>query len=785
MRIIKTIWFFLFLAGILSCNRVGRQIPNPSMEKMHDGKLVGWDSSGRRDQSCVHAISNVAHRGKRSLSISADTPSSGMWSARIRLEPFTRYRFTAWIKTEDLVAGDGEGAGLVVPGMVPEPEFFSGTHDWTRIEYELESGWDDSMIARLVFGGRRGGATGKVWLDDLSLEVLSQEKKEPAIRADLGDVSGEPMQEYIYGQFIEHLGRCIYGGIWAEMLEDRKFYYAPGDSMSPWTICGKGTRLEMDIHYPYAGKHTPVIMPGNAGGGLCQEQIGLKKGVACRGRIILRANQDISDIVLKLYWAPGTCDSVVIHDVSSEFKESDFVLHPAETTLDGKLEISARGSGYFSIGTISLMPEDNIEGFRADVLRLLKELDSPVYRWPGGNFVSGYDWRDGIGPVDKRPPRKNPAWTGIEHNDVGIHEFLRFCELLGAEPYIAVNAGLGGSKMAREQVEYANGSADTPMGKLREKNGRKEPWHVKWWSVGNEMYGNWQLGHMPTEEFVRKHNEFVETMKSADSNIVIVAVGNPGRWDEMMLTHCADHMDLISEHFYRQDWHGGGLITHVRQIPDAIRERAELHRRYREEIPGLAEKDIRICMDEWNYWYGPHVYGELGTRYFLKDALGIAAGIHEYSRQSDMIYMANYAQTVNVIGCIKTDDIHAGFAATGLVLKLYRHQFGTRPVAIEETYRPLEAAVTLTEGGDTVCIGIVNPTMKSWKLPLELNGAEAEPEALCWTIGGKDPMAYNVPGMDPVIRIEGPVKARWVSGIEIRPLSIQLLRIPVNQTGLP
>ena len=104
-------------------------------------------------------------------------------------------------------------------------------------------------------------------------------------------------------------------------------------------------------------------------------------------------------------------------------------------------------------------------------LAYLKNLNSPVYRWPGGNFVSGYDWKDGIGPGDLRPPRKNPAWTGVEHNDVGMHEFIDFCKLLGTEPYIAVNAGLGNVEEARKQVEYCNGDMDTQMGKLRAKNG--------------------------------------------------------------------------------------------------------------------------------------------------------------------------------------------------------------------------------------------------------------------------------------------------------------------------
>ena len=777
MRKHKLIWIILLLFVICSWSKQEKGIINPSMEQVQNGKMTGWDTVWW-DLPSTHIISDLAYHGKKSISIVSDEPSTGAWFTKALLEPFTKYRLTAWIKTENLVPERGKGTALLLPNMDIEPVYFEGTHDWTQIEYEFETGWDDSMAPRLQFGVR-GRARGQVWLDNISLEMISSDKPEPSVKADLDALAEKPMQPYIYGQFIEHLGRCIYGGIWAEMLEDRKFYYKPGDEHSPWKVKGNNTRLEMDVHYPYVGKHSPLLMPGPDGGGIYQENIGLRKDIACEGRIILKGNKGIKKLVIKLFWDEIACDSMVINDLTSEFKVYEFTLQPGSTTLEGRIEIIGFGEGYFTIGTLSLMPDDNIEGFRADVLALLKELNSPVYRWPGGNFVSGYNWKDGIGPRDKRHPRKNPAWRGVEHNDVGIHEFMRFCELLNSEPYIAVNAGLGGSEMAREHVEYTNGSIETPMGKLRMENGHENPWNVKWWSVGNEMYGDWQLGHMPTEEFVKKHKEFVAEMKSADPEIVIVAVGNPGEWNEMMLGNCAEDMDYISEHFYRQDWHGGGLITHVRQIPDAIREKAELHREYRNEIPGLAEKDIQICMDEWNYWYGPHVYGELGTRYFLKDALGIAAGIHEYSRQSDIIYMANYAQTVNVIGCIKTDDISSVFATTGLVLKLYRKYFGTWPVRIEESYRPLDVALTLTEQKDTLCIGIVNPTMDDWKVPVTITQSIPVGMAKRWIITGNDPLLYNEPGKKPSVIIQGPEEITLQDNLIIESLSISLYRIPL------
>ncbi|MHC4659798.1 MAG: alpha-L-arabinofuranosidase C-terminal domain-containing protein, partial [Planctomycetota bacterium] len=240
-----------------------------------------------------------------------------------------------------------------------------------------------------------------------------------------------------------------------------------------------------------------------------------------------------------------------------------------------------------------------------------------------------------------------------------------FCREVGAEPMIIVNSGFGDDHSAGQEVEYVNGSADTPMGKWRAKNGDPKPYNVKWWGIGNEMYGKWQLGHMTLEHYAQKHNLFARAMRKVDPSIKLVAVGDTGKWSRGMLGNCADYTDLISEHFYRGEKES--VIEHVWQTVDAIRSKVEAHHSYREKIESLKGKDIRIALDEWNYWHRPYVYeyGELGCRYTLKDALGIATGLHEMIRNSDMIFMANYAQTVNVIGCIKTTKTEAAFATTG------------------------------------------------------------------------------------------------------------------------
>ena len=197
-------------------------------------------------------------------------------------------------------------------------------------------------------------------------------------------------------------------------------------------------------------------------------------------------------------------------------------------------------------------------------------------------------------------------------------------------------------------------------------------------------------------------------MRAVDPSLQAVAVGESDGWTEQMMTSCADHMNLIGEHRYwrRQD----EVTAHVEQVPAAIKKLADEHRGYRKTLDSLNGKDIRIVLDEWNYWYGRNEYGEGGVRFFLQDGLGIAAGLHELFRNSDLFFMANYAQTVNVMGAIKTTATEAELETTGLVLKLYRHHFGTTPVEVSGSYEPLDIAAAWTEDGTGITLGVVNPT---------------------------------------------------------------------------
>jgi alpha-N-arabinofuranosidase len=591
------------------------------------------------------------------------------------------------------------------------------------------------------------------------------------------------------------------------MLEDRKFFYPvtgeapawemfkPGERSwdgeghpyellvrSPWMVLGPRSGVRMITEGAFVGEHSPrVALPGDGTlAGLMQERLGLEAGHAYTGRIVLSGDASAAPVEVSLVWGGGASDrdTVVIEALTGAFVTHPLRFASAGTTDNGRLEITSRGSGQLTVGTASLMPADNILGWRADTVALVEELHAPVYRWPGGNFVSGYDWRDGIGDRDQRPPRKNPAWKGVESNDVGLHEFMDLMREIDAEPFVAVNTGLGDAASAAEQVQYANGSTDTPMGRLRADNGHPEPFGIEWWAIGNEMYGDWQLGHMPLADYVDKHKQVVDAMRGEDPDIRPIAVGAVGEWSETMLGNASDHMELLSEHLYWQDEED--VTAHVEQIVDGIRQVADAHRGYRNDLPSLKDKDIRIALDEWNYWYGPYEYGELGTRYFLQDGLGIAAGLHEMFRNSDLFFMANYAQTVNVIGAIKTTKTGAEMEPTGLALALYRGRFGTVPVAVETDTAPLDVAAAWTEDRTAMTVAVVNPTGEEKTLKLDLQGAEPTGQALRFVLTGDGKWAHNAPGRPRGVDVTHTSVSSGGDRIAVPPLSVTLQVVPVR-----
>lgn len=637
----------------------------------------------------------------------------------------------------------------------------------------------------------------------------------PSVVIDTGK-AGAPISPFIYGQFIEHLGRCIYGGIWAEMLEDRKFYFPvtadyspyreltntayPVVGASPWQIIGAADRVTMVRDGAFVGDHSPRI---DAGAGLRQLNLGIVEGRHYTGYVWVRAaGERAVPVEVSLVWGDGAADraDVRVTAPAGDYARREFSFVGGASTVKAQLELRA-SDGAIVIGTVSLMPADNVHGLRRDTLALLKQLNGTIYRWPGGNFTSGYDWHDGICDRDRRPPRKNPAWTGVEHNDFGTDEFIAFCRELGTEPMIAVNTGFGDAYSAGQWVEYCNGAVGTTAGAWRARNGHDKPFGVNYWCVGNEMFGPWQLGFMQLAHYTIKHNLVAAAMWKADPTIKLSAVGDLEKinaaydpdqaksgvtWSKGMLQNCADSMNLISEHFYegRTPWSTDGrddILTHVTKLKATIRHKAEGHRALQASLPNLKGRVVPIAMDEWNYWHREYVYGELGCVYDLADALGVAEGLHEYYRQTDIIHMAFYAQTVNVIGAVKTTKTAAEMETTGLVLQLYRAHFGQIPLAVAGDFGPIDVAAALTADGRALTVAIVNPTAAAAELPLDLGRRRAAGPATRWLVTAPGEQAHNTPGQPRQVDLTHTDGIDASRALSVPALAVALFVLPLDQ----
>ncbi|HET7103136.1 MAG TPA: alpha-N-arabinofuranosidase, partial [Terracidiphilus sp.] len=345
----------------------------------------------------------------------------------------------------------------------------------------------------------------------------------------------EPLSKYEFGMFIEHIGPLIYRSLWSEMLDDRKFYFPitsmesgsagrqpsggpRGMELRKWRPVGPGAAVTMDKDHPFVGDQSPRIeLDRSTAHGIRQSGLALVKGKQYVGRIWLRSTPG-SKVHVSLIWGNGEHDRqmVSISALSGEYRKFPLSFTAQVQTNDATLEITGTGRGDFHIGAVSLMPADNVEGFRPDTIALLRQVHSGFWRLPGGNFLSDWSWYDSVGDIDKRPPMYDYAWNRMQSNDVGLDEFMTLCKLIGTEPYITVNAGFGDAHSAAEEVEYMNGSIHTRLGAMRARNGHPEPYHIRFWDIGNEPYGPWQLGRTDLKYYVLKHNEFAKAMRKAD-----------------------------------------------------------------------------------------------------------------------------------------------------------------------------------------------------------------------------------------------------------------------------
>jgi alpha-L-arabinofuranosidase len=335
------------------------------------------------------------------------------------------------------------------------------------------------------------------------------------------------------------------------------------------------------------------------------------------------------------------------------------------------------------------------DGLRKDVVDALNRLKMPIIRYPGGNFASGYRWRDGVGPVNERQPRTDLAWHNTETNRFGTNEFINFCRKLKTEPYLVVNCGDGDMREAQDWVEYCNGTGNAAPVKLRREHGFDKPYNVKYWSVGNEVDGNWQIGYKTPQEYARTFKEFGKVMKWVDPDIKLVASSVSdwgGEWAErtqLLLEQAGDLIDYLSLHWYVGN-PDNNFNTYM-AISELIEERLSAFEGLIRSV-GL-QKNIKhpvyLAVDEWNVWYRTHPqFGgdpektKLEEIYNLEDSLATAIQLNTFIRHAGSVKMANLAQIVNVIAPVFTRPDGLVLQTIFFPFELYSRTCGTQSLDV-------------------------------------------------------------------------------------------------------
>jgi len=416
-------------------------------------------------------------------------------------------------------------------------------------------------------------------------------------------------------------------------------------------------------------------------------------------------------------------------------------------------------------------------GFRKDVVDELRKLSVPMVRYPGGNFVSGYNWLDGVGPKESRPHVLDKAWNTTNSNQFGTNEFMAWCKAVGTEPLLAVNLGTGTPEEAAALVEYCNIDKGTKWSELRRKHGIEEPYKVQHWCLGNEMDGPWQIGHMTATEYGMKAQDAARQMHYVDPSLKLIACGSSNiamptylEWDREVLEQCYEYVDALSLHRYlgnTQRETGGDSTKYVamnlsmeQQIAEslAVCDLVQGHKK--------SPKKLWLSFDEWNVWYrarggefanghrkeAPHLLEEV---YNLEDALLVGGMLNTLMRHADRIKIACLAQLVNVIAPITTNadgmlrhTIYYPYSwalryARGTVLNLVVES-PTYEAAGLSAVPYLDAAATSNPADGTISLFVLNRDLaKSRILEIHWQGSGPGPALVSTTITGSDLKAFN------------------------------------------
>lgn len=615
-----------------------------------------------------------------------------------------------------------------------------------------------------------------------------------------------PISMNLFGLFTEHIDDNVYQGAWSQIVVNPEF--VPETS---WPVRDYGSRMEAKLKKFQQEFKLPTLLAdskngfaaywasaGDISGRLLKDGIhdfqqlkaGEQGGYIQTG-IFLPLHRTTGYEIALTGRAEETTEVVVqyLNFDETVIGETTFQLSPTWKTIEKSLGVTGgkheKGDPYWlrlvvkpgtltEFSRILCFPDDHIDGWEPELVALLKDMKLPLLRFPGGNFVSGYHWQDGVGAMEQRPVRQNPAWHEMEWNHVGTDEWINLCRLVGAEPMICVNAGNGTPEEAANWVRYCNDPATTPMGKLRAKNGHEEPYNVKIWEVGNELCGPWQVGFTDGEGYARRYAAFEHELLRADSSIVLIANGlirvlerseeidrgDDPDWNRKLMEYNGDRVRSISVHSLvgravddkappAEVWKD--LVAFVENYPDFLQKLV---------VDPMEEANVepRVAITELMDWPRPPSVGNVTS---ISGALWYSGIINTCIRSNGLVELVTRSALMNHGGGLRKERgiIYAEPVYWGHLM--YSNQKGTIPLevktssplfnstgryVIKKENMPVIDAVSLMDPRDQeISVFICNREMESTQqVELVVEGMELDSDAELMMIHAADIALRNV-----------------------------------------
>jgi alpha-L-arabinofuranosidase len=577
----------------------------------------------------------------------------------------------------------------------------------------------------------------------------------------------EPISPLIYGEFIELLNDLI-PGMWADKVQDRSFagvlqpeqVYPPGQNWvyPRWhpITCATGpfevwpaqpsqldmiqasSTIELDHDRPWVGDQcarvTVEVEPATANttfvSGIAQDGLALKQGQPLNVELYMRGDASTAKVSVTVLVGRNygvffrVYDGLEFTGLSEEWQQFSGTLTSGVTDDQATLAIGLPGGGTFWVGKVSLMPGDNLHGWRPDVVEAVRALNPGIIRF-GGSSLIYYDWRIGVGPRARRAAFENRPWGNREENDVGLHEFLQFCELVAAKPLICLNSNSASIEQILEEIEYCNGPADSKWGSWRSAMGHPASFHVQYWQIGNEQSG---------EEYERRMVDYARAIRARYPELTLLA-SYPS---DNILQNLSGEIDYVCPHIYAP--YSESVEDEVRVLIDAIQSRAQ-------------NRKLRIAVTEWNHT-GGHWGWARTWLLTLFNALNAARMFNLYQRHADMIHIANLSNMTNSCnsGTIQTSPSELYFTPTYFVQKAYANLAGDRALQVEESGDELlDVTATLRSTNGELALFVVNYTKDAQTRMIDFQPGRASWAAKRASVSGRfDVWTLAGPGLDAV-----------------------------------